>query len=77
MEVLQRLVDKGNSVLVIEHNMDVIKVADWIIDMGPEGGRQGGQIMFEGTPEELAQQPGNYTGQYLKEELDEMGKNKS
>ena len=70
MEVLQRLVDKGNSVLVIEHNMDVIKVADWIIDMGPEGGRQGGQIMFEGTPEELAQQPGNYTGQYLKEEHD-------
>ena len=77
MDVLQRLVDKGNSVLVIEHNMDVIKVADWIIDMGPEGGRQGGQIMFEGTPEELAQQPGNSTGQYLKEELDEMGKNKS
>ncbi len=77
MEVLQRLVDKGNSVLVIEHNMDVIKVADWIIDMGPEGGRQGGQIMFEGTPEELAQQPGNYTGQYLKEELDEMRNNKS
>ena len=77
MEVLQRLVDKGNSVLVIEHNMDVIKVADWIIDMGPEGGRQGGQIMFEGTPEELAQQPDNYTGQYLKEELDAMGKDES
>ena len=77
LEVLQRLVDKGNSVLVIEHNMDVIKVADWIIDMGPDGGRQGGQIMFEGTPEELAQQPDNYTGQYLKEELDEMGKHKS
>ena len=57
--------------------MDVIKVADWIIDMGPEGGRQGGQIMFEGTPEELAQQPDNYTGQYLKEELDAMGKDES
>ena len=72
LDVLQRLVDKGNSVLVIEHNMDVIKVADWIVDMGPEGGRQGGRIMFEGTPEELAQQPDNYTGQYLKEELDQM-----
>ncbi len=72
LEVLQRLVDRGNSVLVIEHNMDVIKVADWIVDMGPEGGRRGGQIMFEGTPEELAQQADNYTGQYLKEELDAM-----
>ena len=72
LEVLQRLVDRGNSVLVIEHNMDVIKVADWIIDMGPEGGRRGGQIMFEGTPEDLAQQHENYTGQYLKEELDAM-----
>ena len=72
LEVLQRLVDRGNSVLVIEHNMDVIKVADWIVDMGPEGGRRGGQIMFKGTPEELAQQADNYTGQYLKEELDAM-----
>ena len=69
LDVLQRLVDRGNSVLVIEHNMDVIKVADWIIDMGPDGGRQGGRVMFQGTPEELAQQPDNYTGQYLKEEL--------
>ena len=76
LEVLQRLVDRGNSVLVIEHNMDVIKVADWIVDMGPEGGRRGGQIMFEGTPEELAQQPDNYTGQYLKEELEAMNQNK-
>ena len=72
LEVLQRLVDRGNSVLVIEHNMDVIKVADWIIDLGPEGGRRGGEIIFEGTPEELAQQPDNYTGQYLKEEMDAM-----
>ena len=72
LEVLQRLVDRGNSVLVIEHNMDVIKVADWIIDMGPEGGRRGGQIMFQGTPEDLAKQTDNYTGQYLKEELDAM-----
>lgn len=74
IEVLQRLVDKGNSVLVIEHNMDVIKVADWVIDMGPEGGRQGGQITFQGVPEDLAQLPNNYTGQYLKEELDEIAK---
>ena len=74
LEVLQRLVDRGNSVLVIEHNMDVIKVADWIVDMGPEGGRRGGQIMFEGTPEDLAQQADNYTGQYLKEELEAMHK---
>ncbi|MBP5645171.1 MAG: excinuclease ABC subunit UvrA, partial [Bacteroidales bacterium] len=70
LEVLQRLVDKGNSVLVIEHNMDVIKVADWIIDMGPDGGRAGGQVIFNGTPEDLAQQPDNYTAQFLKEELD-------
>ena len=74
LEVLQRLVDRGNSVLVIEHNMDVIKVADWIVDMGPEGGRRGGQIMFQGTPEDLAQQADNYTGQYLREELDAMQK---
>ncbi|MBP5542222.1 MAG: excinuclease ABC subunit UvrA [Bacteroidales bacterium] len=70
LEVLQRLVDKGNSVLVIEHNMDVIKVADWIIDMGPDGGRAGGQVIFNGTPEDLAQQPDNYTAQFLKEELE-------
>ena len=77
LEVLQRLVDRGNSVLVIEHNMDVIKVADWIIDMGPEGGRRGGQIMFQGTPEDLARQPDNYTGQFLKEELEAMNQIKN
>lgn len=70
LEVLQRLVDRGNSVLVIEHNMDVIKVADWLIDMGPDGGRKGGQVMFEGTPEDLALQPNNDTAIYLKEELE-------
>lgn len=70
LEVLQRLVDRGNSVLVIEHNMDVIKVADWVVDMGPEGGRNGGMIMFEGTPEALAQQPDNATGFFLAKELD-------
>ena len=54
MDVLQRLVDRGNTVIVIEHNMDVIKQADWIIDMGPEGGRGGGTILTTGTPEEIA-----------------------
>ena len=72
--VLQKLVDKGNSVLIIEHNMDVIKVADWIIDLGPDGGRAGGQITFCGTPEQLARQKNNFTGIYLKEELDAMQK---
>lgn len=69
LEVLQKLVDKGNTVLVIEHNMDVIKVADWIIDIGPDGGVRGGEVVFNGTPEELAKQKDNYTGQYLAEEL--------
>lgn len=69
LDVLEKLVDKGNSVVVIEHNMDVIKVADWIIDMGPDGGRRGGQIVFEGTPEEIAKHPENATGRFLAEEL--------
>ncbi len=75
LDVLQKLVDKGNTVLVIEHNMDVIKVADWIIDIGPDGGVKGGEVVFSGTPEQLAQKSDNFTGQYLKEELDAM-KNK-
>ena len=70
--VLQKLVDKGNSVLVIEHNMDVIKVADWVIDLGPDGGRAGGRITFAGTPETLAKQKDNFTGQYLRAELEAM-----
>ena len=70
--VLQKLVDKGNTVLVIEHNMDVIKVADWVIDLGPDGGRAGGHITFCGTPEQLACQPHNFTGQFLKAELEAM-----
>ena len=70
--VLQKLVDKGNTVLVIEHNMDVIKVADWLIDLGPDGGRAGGRITFCGTPEELAKQKDNFTGHYLAEELAAM-----
>jgi len=69
LEVLQRLVDRGNTVIVIEHNMDVIKVADHIIDLGKEGGRGGGEILFSGTPEDLASDRLNYTGKYLCEEL--------
>ncbi len=69
LEVLHKLVEKGNSVLVIEHNLDVIKTADWIIDLGPEGGDRGGQIIAEGTPEEVIQIPKSYTGKYLKRVL--------
>jgi excinuclease ABC subunit A len=65
LNILQRLVDKGNSVVVIEHNLDVIRCADWIIDLGPEGGDQGGEIVAVGTPETLAQNSNSYTGQYL------------
>jgi excinuclease ABC subunit A len=64
--VLERLVDQGDTVLVIEHNLDVVKTADWIIDLGPEGGDAGGQVVAEGTPEAVAEHPGSYTGQYLK-----------
>ncbi|HET8766094.1 MAG TPA: excinuclease ABC subunit A, partial [Pedococcus sp.] len=63
--VLQGLVDKGNTVIVIEHNLDVIKNADWIIDMGPEGGNGGGLVIAEGTPEEVAQVEGSHTGRFL------------
>jgi excinuclease ABC subunit A len=69
LNVLQRLVDKGNSILVIEHNLDVIRCADWLIDLGPEGGDRGGQIIAVGTPEEIAQNPNSYTGFYLKSAL--------
>ena len=67
MDVLQRLVDRGNTVIVIEHNLDVIKLADWIIDMGPEGGRGGGTVLTTGTPEEVAQSEKGYTPKFLKE----------
>ena len=66
LEVLQRLADSGNTVLVIEHNLDVIKSADWIIDLGPEGGERGGTLLAAGTPEQVAEVPQSYTGQYLK-----------
>jgi len=69
IDVLQKLVNKGNTVLVIEHNLDIIKVADYVIDLGPEGGDKGGQLVFSGTPEKLAKVKKSYTGYYLKNEL--------
>jgi excinuclease ABC subunit A len=66
IEVLQRLVDTGNSVLIIEHNLEIIKVSDWIIDLGPEGGDRGGELVAEGTPEQVVEIPGSYTGSFLK-----------
>ena len=71
LEVLERLVDAGNTVLVIEHNLDVIKCADRIIDLGPEGGDRGGTIVAQGTPEEVAQVEGSYTGQFVKRMLED------
>ena len=69
IEVLQRLVDAGNSVLIIEHNLDIIKIADWLIDLGPEGGDRGGELIAEGTPEQIMKIKGSYTGQFLKAHL--------
>ncbi|OCQ97783.1 excinuclease ABC subunit A [Nostoc sp. MBR 210] len=69
LDVLQRLVDKGNSILVIEHNLDVIRCADWVIDLGPEGGDKGGEVIAFGTPEDVARNPKSYTGQYLQQVL--------
>lgn len=69
MEVLQELAEGGNTIVIIEHNLDVIKTADWVIDLGPEGGDGGGQIIAEGTPEQVAEVKGSYTGQYLKDTL--------
>ena len=65
LEVLDRLVEAGNSVVVIEHNLDVIKVSDWLIDLGPEGGDEGGRVIAIGTPEEVAAEPASYTGRFL------------
>jgi excinuclease ABC subunit A len=67
--VLKRLVDLGNTVIIIEHNLDVIASADWIIDLGPEGGAAGGQIVVAGTPEEVSETMNSYTGKYLKPKL--------
>ena len=66
MDVVSELVDKGNTVIVIEHNFDVVKCADWIIDLGPEGGDKGGRIIATGTPEDVAKNPDSATGKYLK-----------
>jgi excinuclease ABC subunit A len=66
LDVLNRLVDAGNTVVVIEHNLDVIKTADWIIDLGPEGGEAGGQLVAAGTPEDVAATEGSYTGSFLR-----------
>jgi excinuclease ABC subunit A len=65
IEVLNQLVDDGNTVIIIEHHPDIIKVADWLIDLGPEGGEAGGYIVAEGTPEQIAQCETSYTGQFL------------
>jgi excinuclease ABC subunit A len=70
IEVLQRLVDEGNTVVIIEHNLDIIKVSDWIIDLGPEGGEAGGEIIAIGEPEEICEMPQSYTGQFMKRMLD-------
>jgi excinuclease ABC subunit A len=69
LEVLHELVDQGNTVVVIEHNLEVIKTADWIIDLGPEGGDGGGEIVVAGTPEDVTREKRSYTGQFLKEVL--------
>jgi excinuclease ABC subunit A len=69
LDVLHRLTDAGNTVIVIEHNLDVIKTADWLVDLGPEGGDEGGYIVAQGTPEEVAQVEGSFTGQFLQRVL--------
>ncbi|HMK49353.1 MAG TPA: ABC-ATPase UvrA, partial [Thermodesulfovibrionales bacterium] len=69
LQVLQRLVDNGNTVLIIEHNLDVIRASDWIIDLGPEGGDKGGRIIFSGTPDDIINVKESYTGRYLREHI--------
>ena len=69
LKVLNRLVERGNTVVVIEHNLDVIKTADWVIDLGPEGGEKGGRVVAAGTPEDIARRAGSFTGQYLRRVL--------
>jgi excinuclease ABC subunit A len=74
LDVLHELVDQGNTMIVIEHNLEVVKTADWIVDMGPEGGDAGGEVVAEGTPEQIARNPKSYTGQYLKPVLGRKAK---
>ena len=69
MDVLLRLRDHGNTIIIIEHNLDIIKTADWVIDLGPEGGDQGGNLVAVGTPEHVAKVEGSYTGQFLQQTL--------
>jgi len=70
LDILHRLVDAGNTVMVIEHNLDVIRTADWVIDLGPEGGEEGGYIVAEGTPEEISAVDASYTGQFLRKVIE-------
>jgi excinuclease ABC subunit A len=77
LEVLHRLRDEGNTIVVIEHNLDVIKTADWVIDMGPEGGSSGGQIVAKGTPEDVAATKGSHTGEYLRPLLERTTQRRS
>ena len=77
MEVLHELVDQGNSVVVIEHNLDVVKTADWIVDFGPEGGDGGGEIVAQGSPEDVAASPKSWTGRYLAEILEKHDKRRN
>ena len=69
LNVLQRLVERGNTVIVIEHNLEIIKTSDWVIDLGPEGGVNGGQVLATGTPEEISEAKQSFTGQFLKKAL--------
>lgn len=70
LDVIHRLVDRGNTVLIIEHNLDVVKVADWVIDMGPEGGKNGGKLLFSGIPEDLIKEKNSETARFLKLEME-------
>jgi excinuclease ABC subunit A len=73
LDAFQELISKGHSLVIIEHNLEVIKSADWIIDLGPEGGEEGGEVLFEGTPEDLCKHPTSYTGKFLKPKLGKPG----
>ncbi len=75
-EVLQKLADGGNTLIIIEHNLDVIKIADWIVDLGPEGGDGGGRVIAEGTPEAVAGMEASFTGQFLKKVFEHDGQNR-
>ena len=75
--MLHRLRDDGNTVVVIEHNLDVIKTADWVVDLGPEGGHRGGQIIAQGTPEDVAAMPQSHTGRFLAKQFEEQARRAS